>query len=281
MPARTTVDRPQDGARRGPVAAGRGGTAPVLLAVDAGSSQLRLWGLGHGTVNVPTGGGPGQGAPLVRRGRLVDAPACTSALRQLLQRFRPTVEVEPLVVACRPVSATPADEYALRQVVTAALAPRRLLFIDTVRAAAIGAGAAAGALLLADVGAQITEIGLLDDGQLIAARRTDFGTRDVKDGTTVQMLAAVVARLVREIYQQPTVRPTAVAALARGMVLVGDGAARPDLIAALSQTLRIAVQPAAAPYTAALTGAGLAAMAAARHPRDGATPPAPAPTGTP
>ncbi|MDO3703361.1 rod shape-determining protein [Micromonospora sp. C28SCA-DRY-2] len=281
MPARTTVDRPQPGARRGPVTADRG-TGPALLAVDAGSSHLRLWGLGRGTVSVPTGGGPGQGAPLVRRGRLVDAPACTSALRQLLHRFRPPVEAEPFVVACRPVSATPADEYAMREVLTAALAPRRLLFIDTLRAAAIGAGAAAGALLLADIGAQVTEIGLLDDGQLVAARRTDFGTRDITDGAAVHVLATVAARLVREIYQQPAVRPTALAALARGMVLVGDGAARPDLIAALSQTLRIAVQPAAAPYTAALTGAGLAAMAAARHPRGGrAAPLAATPTGAP
>lgn len=83
------------------------------------------------------------------------------------------------------------------------------------------------------------------------------------------VLATIVARLVREVHQQPSTRPTALAALARGMVLVGDGAGRPDLIAALSRTLRIAVRHAPAPYTAALTGASLAAMAAARRPREG------------
>ncbi|MEO3742551.1 hypothetical protein [Plantactinospora sp. B5E13] len=82
-------------------------------------------------------------------------------------------------------------------------------------------------------------------------------------------LAAVTARLVREVYQQPEHRPAALAALARGMVLVGDGAARPELTVALAQALRIGVHPAAAPYTAALTGAGLAAMSAAGHPLPG------------
>ncbi|MEE6259218.1 rod shape-determining protein [Plantactinospora sonchi] len=239
--------------------------ASTLLAVDFGSTWLRAWGLARGTASFPTADGP-SAAPLVRRGRLVDPSGCTAALRRLRNRLGPAAESRPLVVACRPVLATPGDEQTMREVLTAALDPRRVLFIDTVRAAAIGSGAAAGDLLIADIGAQVTEVGLLSDGHLVTARRANLGTGDLTPDVTVHVLAAVAARLVREVYQQPDHRPAALAALARGMVLVGDGAARPELTVALARALRIGVHPAATPYTAALTGAGLAAMAAARHP---------------
>lgn len=257
---------PSAGGGAGRVATGQrtAATAPTLLAIDFGSTWLRAWGLARGTVSLPTADGP-SAAPLVRRGRLVDAPGCTAALRRLRNRLG-SAGTRPLVVACRPVLATPTDEQIMREVLTAALEPRRVLFVDTVRAAAIGSGAATGDLLIADIGAQVTEVGLLGDGRLVAARRANLGTGDLTPDVTVHVLAAVTARLVREVYQQPEHRPAALAALARGLVLVGDGAARPELTVALSQALRIGVHPAAAPYTAALTGAGLAAMSAARHP---------------
>jgi rod shape-determining protein MreB len=56
------------------------------------------------------------------------------------------------------------------------------------------------------------------------------------------------------------------AALTRGLVVVGDGAMNADLTLQIATTLRIRVRSAASPRAAALTGAGLAAMAAARHP---------------
>ena len=56
------------------------------------------------------------------------------------------------------------------------------------------------------------------------------------------------------------------AALARGVVVVGDGATTPELTIRLAANLRAPVRPAASPRLAALSGAGLAAMAACRHP---------------
>jgi rod shape-determining protein MreB len=56
------------------------------------------------------------------------------------------------------------------------------------------------------------------------------------------------------------------AALARGVVVVGDGATTPELTMRLAALLRVPVRPAASPRLAALSGAGMAAMAACRHP---------------
>jgi rod shape-determining protein MreB len=53
--------------------------------------------------------------------------------------------------------------------------------------------------------------------------------------------------------------------LTRGLAVVGDGAMRPELTLQIATKLRIAVPAAASPRTAALNGAGLAAMAATRR----------------
>lgn len=236
------------------------------IAVDLGSSLLRIW-LGPGrTLSVPLG--HGLRSPVVRRGRIVDGPACVTELRRILRDHRASVPVGALVVACRPVLAAPAEQEATRRVLAAVLAPSRLLFLDSVRAGAIGAGAAAGTLLLADIGAQLTEVALLEDGRVVAARRAEVGTRDLNHATTAGMLADAAARLVRELRQDPALRPLVRTALARGVIVIGDGATRPDVTARMVATLGAAVHRAASPRTAALTGAGMAAISALRHPHD-------------
>jgi rod shape-determining protein MreB len=53
--------------------------------------------------------------------------------------------------------ATAADKEVMRHVLDSVLAPSRVLFLETVRAAAIASGAAAGSLLLVEGGAELTE----------------------------------------------------------------------------------------------------------------------------
>lgn len=265
MPVETASGRPLDGVRPGRDAAPATGLAPTAIAVDLGSGQLRMWAAARGTVSTSIGEASMGRTPAVRRGRVLDGESCAARLTSLLRNLRPPTPAGSLVVVCRPVLATTADQEAVRRVLTAALAPRRLLFIDTVRAAAIGAGAAVGPLLIADIGAQLTEVAFLDDGHVRVARRVEVGTRDIIEGATNQMLADITVHLVRKLCQQPQARPSADAALARGMFVVGDGATRPDLIAHLAGALGIAMHVVDAPRTAAITGAGLAAMAAARH----------------
>ncbi|MEU5722005.1 rod shape-determining protein [Micromonospora sp. NPDC047738] len=239
-------------------------TRPSPIAVDLGSGQLRIRVGSHATLTTLVG--DRRIRPLVRRGQIVDGPGCATALTQLLRQHHVTVPARPLIVACRPLLATAADHDTTRRVLDAVFAPARLLFIDTVRAAAIGAGAGAGALLVADIGAQLTEVAVLRDSQVVAGRRLNLGTGDLAHGTTVEMLADTLARLVRELTLGTKAVPSAATALSRGMVIVGDGATRPNLRDRLAALTGIPVHRAAGPRTAALTGASLAAAAAARHP---------------
>ncbi|GIF01143.1 rod shape-determining protein [Paractinoplanes rishiriensis] len=247
---------------------GAGGTqaaAPTAVAVDLGSSAVGVWATHRGTVSGPSGDAYASAGTLVRRGRIVDIEGCAALLSQLIRRYREPVPEGGVVAACRPVSSSEADQTVIRRVLDAVFAPSRIVFIDTVRAAAIGSGAAAGSLLIADLGAQLTEIALLQDGHVFAARRAEIGTRDLVRGATVDLIVDVVARHIADM-RGSTDPSTMNAAFTRGMLLVGDGAVHPELPMALSTTLRLRVHRAASPRTAALNGAGLAAMSLLRHP---------------
>ena len=69
----------------------------------------------------------------------------------------------------------------------------------------------------------------------------------------------------------PRMRRLTAAAPARGVIIVGDVATRPELISRLEASLRAPVRPASSPRLVALSGAGLAATAACRHPASAAT----------
>ncbi|MFC7530980.1 rod shape-determining protein [Actinoplanes sp. GCM10030250] len=252
-------------AAQAPTGAGVAAAVPAAVAVDLGSGCVQLWASQRGVVQAPTGDFFGSAGVLVRRGRITDAPGCLNLLSRLKERYPEPLTDVGVVVACRPVNATEADEYVLRRLVTAAFEPARVMLIDTVRAAAVGAGAAAGALIIADIGAQLTELAVLDRGIVVAARNLDIGTRDIARGAGIGLLVDVVVRNLTILREDPAVRQVAEAALARGMVLVGDGAAHPGLPSRLSVALRMPVHCAASPRTAAVNGAGLAAMAMSRH----------------
>ena len=237
----------------------------VALAVDLGSCVAGVWATHRGALTDFCGDAFTAAGPLVRRGRVVDVDGCIALLTRMVSRYAEPVPTGSTIVACRPVQATEADQAATRQVLEAVFSPARLHFIDTVRAAAIGSGAAAGTLLIADVGAQLTEVALLRQGRVIAARRSDVGTRDLGHGATVELISDNVRRHIGHLRGDPAAAdlPTA---MARGMLLVGDGAAHPELAPVLSRFLHVRVHRAASPRTAALHGAGLAAMSLARHP---------------
>jgi rod shape-determining protein MreB len=240
---------------------------PAAVAVDLGSGQARLWTVGDGIRVAPSvDEALNPPAPPVRRGQIVDPAGCMALLTRLLHTFPQGPPARPVVVACRPVLAAPDDQDAIRGVVNAVFAPSRVLLIDTVRAAAIGSGAAAGVLVVVDVGAQLTEVAVLVDGRVTAARRAETGTHDGASGHASRLLAGVVTRLVANIGGNPRMRRLTAAALARGVIVVGDGATMPELTVRLTANLRVPVRPARSPRLAALSGAGLAAMAACRHP---------------
>jgi rod shape-determining protein MreB and related proteins len=264
-----SVRAPDPAARQrvaSPAIAGRRG-GPAAVAIDLGSGQTRLWIVGNGIRVAPSvGEALSRPTPLVRRGRIVDAAGCVSLLTRLLRNSSQPMPAGPVVVACRSVLATGADQDAIRRVVNAVFAPCRLLLVDTVRAAMIGSGAAAGVLLVADVGAQLTEVAVLVDGRVVGARQAEIGTHDPTGGSGSGLLAGVVTRLVVDIRADPRLGRLTAAARARGLIVAGDGASRPELTSQLATNLGVPVRPVASPRLAALSGAGLAAMAACRHP---------------
>jgi rod shape-determining protein MreB len=234
--------------------------SPSALAVDLGSSTTAVWATDRGVVSAPS-----KGSALVRRGRIADPAGTVALLQQLIKQYAEPVPAVDLVVACRPVLSSDAEQALIRRVVDTAFTPRRTLLIETVRAAAIGSGADAGSLLVADIGAELTEVALLRQGRVTAARRTDIGTRDLRDGATVDLLTDVVARHLDDLRAACPAAELA-EATARGLLLAGDGAGHPELPDALAESLRMRVHRAAEPHSVALHGAGRAATAAMRHP---------------
>jgi rod shape-determining protein MreB len=190
-------------------------------------------------------------------------------LAGLVKTWPPPPPVRPLVVACRPVLSSPDDQEAIRRVMTAAFAPARVLLIDTVRAAAMSAGLASGALLILDVGAELTEAAVLIDGRVATARRVEVGTHDFDRHDLPQRLARVIYRSVGDLRHDADHGGLMAAALNRGPVIVGDGATRPALIQRITEYLKVPARSAPTPRLGGLRGAGLAARAVLRHPANG------------
>ncbi|MET7280777.1 rod shape-determining protein [Kribbella sp. NPDC005582] len=140
-----------------------------------------------------------------------------------------------------------------------------VLTIDSVKAAALGAGAdLAEPLLVVDIGAHLTEVGLLVDGRVTHADRIEIGTLDLGRTTPVAHLVQSVVGVVTDLLQLDC-GGQVVDALERGPLLTGGGALRPQITSQLAKRLLAPVRPAPAPHFAAVRGAGLALGSVGRH----------------
>ncbi|MFF9122599.1 rod shape-determining protein [Streptomyces sp. NPDC014889] len=258
---------------------GRGPEGPVRVhgsgvALDLGSARTRVWteGLG-GIVDVPTVTHRGSTAARpVRRGTIVDPAGATRLVSRLLADRVPH-DARPVVVLTTPVLSGPRT-HATAVGVLRVLRPRAVLTLDGVRAAALGAGAdLSGVLLVIDVGAQLSEVALLTDGRVAAARRATAGTDDVRAGALGELVTTVAALVTGLLRDDP--RPALVDALDRGPLLTGGGALRPEFAFRLSARLRSHVRAVPKPQTAAVRGAVEALHSVLRHPA--LSPPRPLP----
>jgi rod shape-determining protein MreB len=241
-------------------------TGPAAVGVDLGSGYLKVWASGRPLLHVRAiNDSLTNPARLVRRGRIADDVGLRAVLSRLLARYHWPLPAGPVVVVSRPVLSPPDDDAATRRLLTDILDPSRLLFIDSVRAAAIGAGAAPGPQLVADIGAGLVEVAVLADGRVVGARRAETGLDDLIDPTAPGPVLHAVADLFTDLRRDPGSRQLAATALGRGVVLVGGGATRPHLPARLSATLGLAVRASATPLVTSVRGAGLAALAALRR----------------
>ncbi|MEU9581708.1 rod shape-determining protein [Streptomyces chilikensis] len=233
------------------------------VALDLGSARTRVRVGGRGPVlDVPTVGLPGAARYPVRRGVIVDADGCAGMLGRLLEHRLPRT-ARPLVVLTAPVLDLPAYRAAARSVVEV-LRPRSVLTVPGARAIAVAAGAdLSRPLLVVDVGAHLTEVVLLDDGAVTDAHRVALGTGDpgAAPGGIVDAVTRMVAATLRQ--DDASLMP---AALARGVLLAGGGALRPEITYRLTGRLHAPVHVVPAPHTAAVRGAARLLDSARLHP---------------
>ncbi|MGC9406034.1 rod shape-determining protein [Streptomyces sp. DZ1-3] len=236
----------------------------AAVALDLGSARTRAWAVGRGLIlDVPTVTFPGTGASYpVQRGAIVDVRGTARMLDRLLGHRMPRF-TRPLVVLTAPVL----DGYAYRNAARTAvevLRPRGVVTVPAARAVALAAGADLSApQLVLDLGAHLTEVVLLVDGAVFDARRTALGTTDVDDATPAVRIAEAVADMTASMLRQDGTSLTA-DALARGPLLAGGGALRPDITRHLAYAGPRTVP---SPHTAAVRGAALLLQASRSRPR--------------
>ncbi|MER6616674.1 rod shape-determining protein [Streptomyces xantholiticus] len=255
--------RPGDGHRQAPWPVCR--ICP-RFAIDLGSSRTRVWSPGRGVVlDVPTVTLPGARAMYpVRRGTIVDPEGTARMLDRLLRRRVPGFS-RPLIVITTPVLGGPGFRSAALTALEV-LHPRTVLTVPSAKAIALGAGAdLTRPLLVADIGAHVTEVALLCDGEVTDAYRTALGTGDLDENTTYRELTRAMIAMVTDMLRLDESEQT-LNALERGVVLAGGGALRPEFTYDLTRQLRVPVQPVPAPHTAALRGASHVLESAHRHP---------------
>ncbi|GGQ01361.1 rod shape-determining protein [Streptomyces roseolilacinus] len=226
------------------------------FAVELGSARTRVWAPGRGAVlDVPTVTFPATGGVLhpVRRGAIVDPEEAGRLLHRLLAPRIPP-GARPLIALTTPVLGGVAYRAAALGAL-GVLRPRRVLTVPAARAAALGAAAdLAGPLLVVDVGAQLTEVGLLADGAVTNAYHALLGTGDLGGATTPGDLVRAAARMVTDVFRADRT-PLSAEALRRGVLLTGGGALRPEIVHGLAALLRAPVRAAPSPHTAAVRGA--------------------------
>ncbi|MGW6978302.1 hypothetical protein ACWGE1_02445 [Streptomyces sp. NPDC054932] len=245
------------------------------LALDLGSARTRAWITGRGVVlDVPTIALPeARVVHPTQRGAFGDVPERARTLDRLLGRLlgrHMPPGARPLVVVATPVLHGPAYREQARAVVRGLL-PRAVLTVPTARAIALAADAdLSQPLLVADIGAHLSEVVLLVDGAVVDARSTALGTGDPVGADASEELSGTVVAMVTSMLRQDRTALTATA-LKRGALLAGCGALRPDLAPRLMAGLRAPLTAVRAPDTAALRGAAGLLRSAHAHPAVRAT----------
>ncbi|MET9877095.1 hypothetical protein ABZZ36_21055 [Actinacidiphila glaucinigra] len=250
------------------------------LAVDLGSARTRVWALGGGLVlDVPTVTSPDAGPDTFHpfRRRAVDVAGTARMLDRLLRHAPPRLCRRPLVVLTAPVLDGVPCRAAARAAVEV-LRPRAVLTVPTARAVALAAREdLSRPLLVVDAGARFTETVLLIDGAVTDARRVALGACGLDaDPAAAARLADAVAAMVATVADgdRTAAEPSAAA---RGVLLAGGGALRPEFVRRLARRLDVAVKVVPAPDTAAVRGAAELLGSARRHPSSTGGVPAPVP----
>jgi actin-like ATPase involved in cell morphogenesis len=260
-----TAVRLRQGARLGPVAldVGTGRTRihvadrglvldePTLLAYGPRGDVLAA---GHRAWAAATGHGVRLVWP-VRRGVVVDPVSCVHLLRLLLRQAGAAPATDLVLATAVPTAASTRDTSVLTAAVASA-GGGSVLPISAELAAAVGAGvdiADTVTNLVCDLGAGVIEVAATGDGRVLASSRIGIGAREF-DEAPQRVLGGMVVALREVLDALP--EHTAADLAARPVVLVGGGALRPGLAAALSAAWRAPVTVAGRPRDAVILGLG-------------------------
>ncbi|MGW1671418.1 hypothetical protein [Streptomyces sp. NPDC002324] len=235
------------------------------IALDLGSARTRAWSSGGGPLfDVPTTAfGDGIVHP-VRGGAIVDTAATARMLDRLLGHRLPGT-AHPLLILTTPALGGVAFRAEARAAAEI-LRPHTVLTVPAARAVAVAADAdLTRPVLVADIGAHVTDVVLLDDGAVTDARRTVLGTGDAGRRTPAARITDAIAAMTEAMLDQDHTFRTH-DALRRGVLLAGGGALRPHVGPGLAERLRAPVRTVVGPHTAAVRGAAALLRAAHDHP---------------
>ncbi|MFE7767269.1 rod shape-determining protein [Streptomyces sp. NPDC057438] len=238
------------------------------IALDLGSDRTRAWGCdGKPLFDVPTVAfGDGVVRP-VRRGAVVDTAAAATLLDRLLAHRLPR-SAHPLLILTTPALGGVAFRAEARAAAEV-LRPHTVLTVPAARAVAVAADAdLTRPLLVVDIGAQVTDVVLLDDGAVTDARRTTLGTDDTDRRTPAARLTEAVGTMTTAMLDQDRTSRTR-EALRRGVLLAGGGALGPGTGPRLAERLGAPVRTVPGPHTAAVRGAAVLLRSAHDHPCTG------------
>lgn len=235
------------------------------IAIDLGSARTRVWAAGRqGILDVPTVTGTDTcTAHPVQRGTIVD-PADAARLLSRLLADHMQKRAQPVIAFTMPVLSG-RHHYTTAVGVLQVLRPRTVLALDSVMAITLAAEADPfRPLLVIDLGAHLTEVALLADGEIMTARREAVGTRDLEERTPADLVTAITSVITRMMREDPL--PQFVDALDRGPLLAGGGALRSELVHQLSAQVHAPITPVRQPHTSAVRGAARALSSVQHHP---------------
>jgi rod shape-determining protein MreB len=159
------------------------------------------------------------------------------------------------VAVCVPAGARAADAAVLAGVVASATGGK-VLVVESALAAAIGAGldiSQSATRLVCDIGAGVTEMTVVGDGQVMAESGLRMDVR-AYDDEPERALHRVVEMFHRVLDRLP--ERTAADAIAQPLLVVGGGAMRSDLVTRLADACYMPVQIPNEPRSVVVNGLG-------------------------
>lgn len=224
---------------------------PTLVAYDTTGEMIAA---GHDAW-IASAMGPARLRMPVRGGVVRDPVRCVKALMLLLRKPRLTALAGRDVAVCVPVGARAADASVLAGVVASATGGRVLL-VESALAAAIGVGfdiSQSAPRLVCDIGAGVTEMAVVGDGQVMAGSglRTDVRSYDDDPEGALRRVVELFHRVLDDLPER-----AAADAVAQPLLVVGGGAMRSDLVARLAEACHMPVQVPNEPRAVVVRGLG-------------------------